>query len=51
MSRMEGPSSSEGGSFNLGLKDGAVWNVGASDATKVASDAGHLAFFRHGFKP
>ena len=36
-----------GGAFNLGLKDGAVWNVGAggaSAATKVASDAGHLAF-------
>lgn len=36
-----------GGAFNLGLKDGAVWNVGAggaSAATTVASDAGHLAF-------
>lgn len=36
-----------GGAFNLDLKDGAVWNVGAggaSAATTVTSDAGHLAF-------
>lgn len=38
------------GAFNLALNDGAVWNVaeGASTATKVKSDAGHLAFAEPG---